>query len=108
MKSRTLLLACLGLLLVLPACGGSSSTPRKKKTPTTVGPGVTEGPVQERTFAPPGSNETQYILYLRTAQDKASSVLGDRDPFIEQFEKGGVVYHRARFAGPRCLRRRLL
>ena len=39
------------------------------------------------------------VEYLRTAQDRASPVLGDRDPFIEQFEKGGVIYHRARFAG---------
>ncbi len=45
--------------------------------------------------------ETQQeaIAYLRDAQTKASPVLGNRDPFIEVFEKGSTTWHRARFAG---------
>ncbi|MEM5500673.1 D-alanyl-D-alanine carboxypeptidase family protein [Ahrensia kielensis] len=37
--------------------------------------------------------------YLRDAQSKASSVLDQRDPFVEVFKKGNATYHRARFAG---------
>jgi len=39
------------------------------------------------------------MAYLNRAQSKASSVLGSRDPFIEQFDKNGTLYHRARFSG---------
>ncbi|MFZ2099516.1 MAG: D-alanyl-D-alanine carboxypeptidase, partial [Oricola sp.] len=45
----------------------------------------------------PSQNEA--VDYLRAAQDRAAPVLGDRDPFIEEFRKGGAVYHRARFSG---------
>ncbi|MEL6437236.1 MAG: SPOR domain-containing protein, partial [Pseudomonadota bacterium] len=44
-------------------------------------------------------SQNQALDYLRTAQSKADRVLGSRDPFVEQFQKGGVIYHRARFAG---------
>lgn len=37
--------------------------------------------------------------YLQGAQSKASSVLKERDPFVEVFTKGNATYHRARFAG---------
>ena len=43
--------------------------------------------------------QDEAVEYLRDAQDRAGPVLGARDPFVEEFEKGGVVYHRARFAG---------
>ncbi|MEM1376999.1 MAG: D-alanyl-D-alanine carboxypeptidase [Pseudomonadota bacterium] len=47
------------------------------------------------------SLETQKVAlaYLRDAQIGAKPVLGSRSPFIEEFEKNGVLYHRARFAG---------
>lgn len=45
----------------------------------------------------PSQNEA--VEYLRNAQSRAAAILGARDPFVEEFEKGGVVYHRARFAG---------
>lgn len=44
-------------------------------------------------------SQDEAVAYLRKAQDRAGAVLGSRDPFVEQFEKSGVVYHRARFAG---------
>ncbi|WP_306119959.1 MULTISPECIES: D-alanyl-D-alanine carboxypeptidase [unclassified Roseitalea] len=44
-------------------------------------------------------SEGQALDYLSTAQSRAASVLGGRDPFIEVFVKSGVTYHRARFAG---------
>ncbi|WP_421851205.1 D-alanyl-D-alanine carboxypeptidase [Oricola sp.] len=44
-------------------------------------------------------SENEAIDYLQTAQNRAASVLGGRDPYIEQFTKGGTLYHRARFAG---------
>jgi len=43
--------------------------------------------------------QDEAVDYLRTAQDRAGSILGSRDPFVEEFEKGGIVYYRARFAG---------
>ncbi|GAB4354409.1 MAG: hypothetical protein Kow0026_13010 [Oricola sp.] len=43
--------------------------------------------------------QDEAVEFLRAAQDRAGPVLGSREPFVEQFEKGGVVYHRARFAG---------
>jgi len=43
--------------------------------------------------------QEEAVEYLRTAQGRAGPVLGSRDPFVEEFEKGGVIYHRARFAG---------
>jgi D-alanyl-D-alanine carboxypeptidase len=44
-------------------------------------------------------SQDEAVDFIRNAQDKAASVLGEREPFIEQFEKGGTLYHRARFAG---------
>ncbi len=69
MKPRFLLIL-LSLLIVLPACGGGTIKKRKAKPKPTLGPSVASGPVQERTFAPPKSNETQYLLYLRDSQDR--------------------------------------
>ncbi|MEL6921264.1 MAG: serine hydrolase [Pseudomonadota bacterium] len=43
--------------------------------------------------------QNEALAYLRDAQQSADPVLGKRDPFIEEFEKNGVLYHRARFAG---------
>lgn len=45
----------------------------------------------------PSQNEA--VEYLRVAQSRAAPVLGSRAPFVEEFEKGGTVYHRARFSG---------
>ncbi|MEO1702048.1 MAG: D-alanyl-D-alanine carboxypeptidase family protein [Pseudomonadota bacterium] len=39
------------------------------------------------------------MAYLNNAQSTAPSILGVRQAFIEQFDKNGVRYHRARFAG---------
>lgn len=39
------------------------------------------------------------IDFLDNASRKAASVVSGRDPFVEEFTKGGTVYHRARFAG---------
>lgn len=44
-------------------------------------------------------SEQEAVAYLRRAQDKAGSVLDQRDPFVERFVKNGTTYHRARFAG---------
>lgn len=43
--------------------------------------------------------QTEAVDYLRTAQARAPGILGSREPFVEQFVKSGVTYHRARFAG---------
>lgn len=43
--------------------------------------------------------QDQALDYLRTAQRRAGSVLEKREPFVERFVKGGVTFHRARFAG---------
>lgn len=43
--------------------------------------------------------EGQAVAFLRNAQNRAAGVLGNREPYVEQFVKGGVTYHRARFAG---------
>jgi D-alanyl-D-alanine carboxypeptidase len=45
----------------------------------------------------PSQNEA--VDYLRAAQSRAGRVLDGHDPFVEEFEKGGMVYHRARFSG---------
>jgi len=45
----------------------------------------------------PTQNEA--VDYLRTAQGRASAVLDGHDPFVEEFTKGGILYHRARFSG---------
>ncbi|MEM0900282.1 MAG: D-alanyl-D-alanine carboxypeptidase [Pseudomonadota bacterium] len=44
-------------------------------------------------------SNAEALEYLATAKSKASSVVGSRTPFVEVFEKNGVTYHRARFAG---------
>ena len=44
-------------------------------------------------------SQQQALDYLRTAQDRAGKLLGNRDPFVELFVKNGTEYHRARFAG---------
>ncbi len=44
-------------------------------------------------------SQQEALDYLRTAQAKANPVLGNRDPYIEVFQKGTITYHRARFAG---------
>ncbi|TCD13226.1 D-alanyl-D-alanine carboxypeptidase [Oricola cellulosilytica] len=44
-------------------------------------------------------SQDEAFSYLRLAQSHAAPVLGAREPFIEKFEKGGALYHRARFAG---------
>lgn len=71
MKIRTSLLLLLCLTLVLPACGGSKTT-RKKSAPDTVGttPSAQSQPIQARTFADPGANETLYLAHIRDPQDK--------------------------------------
>lgn len=43
--------------------------------------------------------QDQAVDYLRVAQARAPGILGAREPFVEQFVKSGVTYHRARFAG---------
>ncbi len=45
------------------------------------------------------SSEVEARQMLAHAQDKAGKLLGNRQPFTEVFQKGGVTYHRARFAG---------
>lgn len=44
-------------------------------------------------------SQAEAVQYLSNAQTNAAPVLGRRDPFVEQFVKNGVTYHRARFAG---------
>ncbi|MEN0000333.1 MAG: D-alanyl-D-alanine carboxypeptidase, partial [Pseudomonadota bacterium] len=44
-------------------------------------------------------SQVEALAYLDKAQSSTGSILQGRDPFIEEFEKGGVRYHRARFAG---------
>ncbi|MCR9123780.1 MAG: D-alanyl-D-alanine carboxypeptidase [Phyllobacteriaceae bacterium] len=43
--------------------------------------------------------QDQAVDYLRVAQARAPGILGAREPFVEQFVKSGVTYHRARFSG---------
>ncbi|MAS07359.1 MAG: D-alanyl-D-alanine carboxypeptidase [Ahrensia sp.] len=44
-------------------------------------------------------SQGEAVDYLRTAQSRASAVLEGHDPFVEEFTKGGTLYHRARFSG---------
>jgi len=44
-------------------------------------------------------SQGEAVDYLRTAQSRASTVLDGHDPFVEEFTKGGILYHRARFSG---------
>ena len=44
-------------------------------------------------------SQGEAVDYLRTAQSRAGSVLNGHDPFVEEFTKGGILYHRARFSG---------
>lgn len=44
-------------------------------------------------------SQGEAVDYLRTAQSRAGNVLDSYAPFVEEFEKGGIVYHRARFSG---------
>ncbi len=44
-------------------------------------------------------SQQEALEYIRTAQTNANPVLGNRDPYIEVFQKGAITYHRARFAG---------
>lgn len=44
-------------------------------------------------------SQGEAVDYLRTAQSRASAVLDGHDPFVEEFKKGGILYHRARFSG---------
>ena len=43
--------------------------------------------------------QAEAMAYLNAAQQKAKPILGAKQPFIENFEKNGVNYHRARFSG---------
>lgn len=44
-------------------------------------------------------SQGEALDYIRTAQSRTGSTLNGREPFVEQFVKGGITYHRARFAG---------
>ncbi|WP_346433411.1 D-alanyl-D-alanine carboxypeptidase [Oricola sp.] len=44
-------------------------------------------------------SQDEAVAFLRQAQDRAGSVLDGRSPFVEEFQKGSTVYHRARFSG---------
>jgi D-alanyl-D-alanine carboxypeptidase len=44
-------------------------------------------------------SQGEAVDYLRTAQERAGSVLEGLSPFVEEFEKSGILYHRARFSG---------
>lgn len=67
----TTLLLIGALLAAVPACGG---TKKKKdnidRNTDFSSVGAVDGPVQERTFAAPGANQTLYKLYLRDKQGR--------------------------------------
>lgn len=44
-------------------------------------------------------SQGEAVDFLRAAQERAAGVLDGHAPFVEEFEKGGVLYHRARFSG---------
>jgi D-alanyl-D-alanine carboxypeptidase len=44
-------------------------------------------------------SEKEALDYLAKAKKRADSVVGERKPFVEVFQKGSTTYHRARFAG---------
>ncbi|MCH2101414.1 MAG: hypothetical protein MK209_05790, partial [Planctomycetes bacterium] len=75
-KLQTLALVSLaGLMAIgLPACGGSKKNPFAKKSTeersNLRNVGAVEGPVQERQFAAPTTNQTLYKLYLRDKQNR--------------------------------------
>jgi D-alanyl-D-alanine carboxypeptidase len=88
---------------VVPAVTAYAATPKLVPAPSMPVDTVTTASTPDRTgwviqiASLPSQNEA--VNYLRNAQNKAAAVLSEHDPFVEQFDKGGTTYHRARFAG---------